>query len=407
MPPRRGGVPAPAQPPAPEESTRTTRRQAAALATNNIPAPPAAGGRVRAALAGGRNTNPPQEDPQPLAPGPGALEPARGFAPLTDRAVAPAASSSRQQTPRTPVRSTTNSPLQFPPQTPGRNAANRLLTQLNHQTQMASPGPPVRNFSDDSSPSSSESDPLPVPRPRRVVRARIQPLTALHTDTEEESAADNRPSRSQVRPTRSRQPPGSQASSQSEGNQSDAWTGYQIDQAKYAWAEDATLKANNVSADCQAFYGQHIEHYGYKCRLCPQVYSSGSSLTTRRKHLGKDHRPQYLQLIADRKLPNKLPEALRKEREEQRARDMQRTPFSIAAFEEKLVQVIVSNDLSINLIENHEFRDLLLLLRESLQDKDIPHRTKLCSLILDAWLKYYDSLKKELKVSAARCKVQF
>lgn len=76
-----------------------------------------------------------------------------------------------------------------------------------------------------------------------------------------------------------------------------------------------------------------------------QVYSSGSSLTTRRKHLGKDHRPQYLQLIADRKLPNKLPEALQKEREEQRARDMQRTLFSIAAFEEKLVQVIVSNNL--------------------------------------------------------------
>ncbi|KAJ6611361.1 hypothetical protein B0H10DRAFT_1953136 [Mycena sp. CBHHK59/15] len=202
MPPRRGGVPAPAQPPAPEGSTRTTRRQAAALATDNIPAPPAAGGHVRTPRAGGRNTNPPQEDPQPLVPGP-------------DRAVAPAASSSRQQTPRTPVRSTTNSPLQFPPQTPGRNAANRLLTQLNHQTQMASPGPPVRNFSDDSSPSSSESDPLPVPQPRRVVRARIQPLTALHTDTEEESAADNRPSRSRVRPTRSRQPPGSQASSQS------------------------------------------------------------------------------------------------------------------------------------------------------------------------------------------------
>ncbi|KAJ7645721.1 hypothetical protein B0H17DRAFT_908062, partial [Mycena rosella] len=42
-----------------------------------------------------------------------------------------------------------------------------------------------------------------------------------------------------------------------------------------------------------------------------------------------------------------------------------------------------------------------------LQDKDIPHRTKLCSLILDAWLKYYDSLKKELKVSAARCKISF
>ncbi|KAJ7911863.1 hypothetical protein B0H13DRAFT_2327990 [Mycena leptocephala] len=87
------------------------------------------------------------------------------------------------------------------------------------------------------------------------------------------------------------------------------------------------------------------------------------------------------------------------------------------AFEEQLVTVIVSNDLasppllaltqliyaqSINLIENHDFRDLLLLLRESLQDGDIPHRTKLRSLILDAGLKYYDNLKQELKGSIGK-----
>ncbi|KAJ6540667.1 hypothetical protein B0H19DRAFT_902815, partial [Mycena capillaripes] len=38
----------------------------------------------------------------------------------------------------------------------------------------------------------------------------------------------------------------------------------------------------------------------------------------------------------------------------------------------------------------------------SLQEKDIPHRTKLRSLILDVWLKYYDSLKKELKESLGK-----
>ncbi|KAJ7130435.1 hypothetical protein C8R44DRAFT_552902, partial [Mycena epipterygia] len=37
-----------------------------------------------------------------------------------------------------------------------------------------------------------------------------------------------------------------------------------------------------------------------------------------------------------------------------------------------------------------------------LQDGDIPRRTKLQSLILDAWLKYYDSLKKELKASLGK-----
>lgn len=151
-----------------------------------------------------------------------------------------------------------------------------------------------------------------------------------------------------------------------------------------------------------------------------QLYASGSSLTTRRRHLGKEHVQRYLELIQTRQLPNKLPEFLRKQREEDHARDIQRTPFSIKAFQDKLVSVIVSNDLvsctlpirstlmyrqSINLIENHEFRDLLLLLRESLQDGDIPRRTKLQSLILDAWLKYYKSLKKELKVSASEIQI--
>ncbi|KAJ6627089.1 hypothetical protein B0H10DRAFT_1941289 [Mycena sp. CBHHK59/15] len=162
---------------------------------------------------------------------------------------------------------------------------------------------------------------------------------------------------------------------------------------KYAWAENDVLKANTKSADCQAFFGEHIEHRGYKCSLCPQVCASGSSLTTRRRHLGKEHLPEYLTLMDTRKLPNKLPDALIKQRKEQRARDLQHTAFSIQAFEDQLITVFVSNDLSINLIENCDFRDLLLLLRESVQDGDIPHRTKLRTLILDSWLKYYDKLK--------------
>ena len=54
---------------------------------------------------------------------------------------------------------------------------------------------------------------------------------------------------------------------------------------------------------------------------------------------------------------------------------------------------------SINLIENRDFRDLLLLLCESLQDSDIPHQNTLCTRIMDAWLKYYDKLKSELHVT--------
>ncbi|KAJ7045011.1 hypothetical protein C8F04DRAFT_1174003 [Mycena alexandri] len=360
-------APAADEPPRSTQEPRATRRQTTLARAEAAPAPP----RVRASRPGSRTANLPQEDPHPpTRETPAADRQALGFAPLTDRSAAPAAPSS-SSVPRTPARSAANTPMQLLTQTPARAVANRLLSQLNQQTQMASPGPPLRNFSDGSD---SDLD-QPAPQPR-VPRLRMQPLNALHTESDDEAPLPNpRPSRARTR--------GTPQSPQTD--ESNPWSGYQIDQAQYAWASDA-------------FFGLHIEHRGFKCKLCPQTYSTGSSLTTRRKHLAKEHLTEYLELIAARKLPNKLPEVLRKERDAQRARNMQRIPFSIAAFEEKLAQVVVSNDLSINLIENREFRDLLLLLRESLRDEEIPHRTKLRSLILDAWLKYYDSLKKELKM---------
>jgi hypothetical protein len=54
---------------------------------------------------------------------------------------------------------------------------------------------------------------------------------------------------------------------------------------------------------------------------------------------------------------------------------------------------------SINLIESRDFRDLLLMLRDTLQEQDIPHRTKIRSLIIDGWTAYYTELKAELGVS--------
>lgn len=43
------------------------------------------------------------------------------------------------------------------------------------------------------------------------------------------------------------------------------------------------------------------------------------------------------------------------------------------------------------------------MLRESLQDKDIPHRTKLRSLIIEYWLEYWHELKEALAV----CELNF
>ena len=52
-------------------------------------------------------------------------------------------------------------------------------------------------------------------------------------------------------------------------------------------------------------------------------------------------------------------------------------------------------------MECHEFRNLLLLLWEDLEEKDIPHRTKLREAIITAWQSWFTGLKRELAVGIA------
>ncbi|KIK21006.1 hypothetical protein PISMIDRAFT_12527 [Pisolithus microcarpus 441] len=70
--------------------------------------------------------------------------------------------------------------------------------------------------------------------------------------------------------------------------------------------------------------------------------------------------------------------------------------FTIAAMREQIVWFIVADDQSINVIECPKFRHLILLLRQDLQETDIPCRTKLHELILEAWRDYFRILKQDL-----------
>ncbi|KAJ7126725.1 hypothetical protein C8R44DRAFT_851237 [Mycena epipterygia] len=135
-------------PPAPVGNLpRVTRRQA--LPPDLTPPNPVA--PSHAAPGSQRNTVTAQGEPAPPARASGSSEEARGFAPLTSLGtnrgsgsrnqpgIRSAASQNPQPAPHTPARPT-NALAQ---QTPGRAAANRLLSRLNQQSQMASPGPPV------------------------------------------------------------------------------------------------------------------------------------------------------------------------------------------------------------------------------------------------------------------------
>ena len=73
-------------------------------------------------------------------------------------------------------------------------------------------------------------------------------------------------------------------------------------------------------------------------------------------------------------------------------------PFSLPQLHKHLVDFIVADDQSLNIIECKEFRRLLLFLREDLQDKDIPHRTKIKTDIIQAWKDYFIVLKQDLAV---------
>ena len=90
-------------------------------------------------------------------------------------------------------------------------------------------------------------------------------------------------------------------------------------------------------------------------------------------------------------------------------------PFSEQAFLDHLVCFIVADDQvcplvlysftplhtfqSIRVVECPEFRQLCMVLRESLTDKDIPGREKMKESILNYWRASFEGLKLELSVS--------
>ncbi|KAJ7204439.1 hypothetical protein GGX14DRAFT_332480, partial [Mycena pura] len=62
-----------------------------------------------------------------------------------------------------------------------------------------------------------------------------------------------------------------------------------------------------------------------------------------------------------------------------------RPEFSQEAFIDGLVNFIVSDDQSVNVIENEHLRKVFLLLRKELRDTDIPHRTHIRKRIAEIW----------------------
>ncbi|KAF8974971.1 hypothetical protein BDQ17DRAFT_1441694 [Cyathus striatus] len=79
--------------------------------------------------------------------------------------------------------------------------------------------------------------------------------------------------------------------------------------------------------------------------------------------------------------------------------DMQQHPlFSNEAFLDAVTEWIVSDDQSINAIENVKLRSIFLMLREDLHDSDIPHCSTICNHILQIWEEHLEHLRKDINV---------
>ncbi|KAJ7936657.1 hypothetical protein B0H13DRAFT_1469856, partial [Mycena leptocephala] len=126
-------------------------------------------------------------------------------------------------------------------------------------------------------------------------------------------------------------------------------------------------------------------------------FSRTTSSGVLRKHLYEHHVDAWVEGCDKLKIPIKAKEAashvdayrVRKHQKTGATSNSEpgkkRTPFSQEAFVDAIVEFIVGDDQSINIVENEQLRAILLMLRAELKDSDIPHRSKIRSRIMEVW----------------------
>jgi hypothetical protein len=144
----------------------------------------------------------------------------------------------------------------------------------------------------------------------------------------------------------------------------------------------------------------------------PTTYSVNTGTGNLRKHLISQHTKKYEEACEEHGwnyLKAKVAGPTIGENRKSRL-----PPFSPEAFLEYLVRFVSTDDQvsrshittskvgssfkAIRVVECPEFRDLCMLLRESLNDKDIPRRDKLREAIINQFGKEFARLKVELSV---------
>lgn len=106
----------------------------------------------------------------------------------------------------------------------------------------------------------------------------------------------------------------------------------------------------------------------------------------------------YKITVADAKIQDKVREARRRRPDSRESLENPVPPYTREAFADALVEFFCSADLSFYSIENKRLRRLFLMLKQDLQETDIPHRQALRDRAIRMWEGYLSVLQSDLKV---------
>ncbi|CDO72222.1 hypothetical protein BN946_scf184970.g74 [Trametes cinnabarina] len=115
------------------------------------------------------------------------------------------------------------------------------------------------------------------------------------------------------------------------------------------------------------------------CKACKKTWqtwhNSAGITSTVRRHLTKEHTKLYHAAVEILGLKGRATAP------QTASEEVEKEPFSVQGFEKKLVRWAAVDDQSLHVVDSVEFREMILFDAEHLEDKDIPHRTKLRMLI--------------------------
>ncbi|KAH9050402.1 hypothetical protein EDB83DRAFT_2317167 [Lactarius deliciosus] len=152
------------------------------------------------------------------------------------------------------------------------------------------------------------------------------------------------------------------------------------------------------------------------CKLCRETYSDNQTKLTKdvpnyfytmstgtsnlSHHLCLIHQNDYDKAVVENRWPYPLSTQLNvaSAYKDRTLRNPNLPPFSPSSFLEHLVHFIVTDDQSICVIKCPKFRPLLMVLRETLVDTNIPKCDKMREAVMSHWKKSFEVLKHDLSV---------